>query len=81
MGDFALKLDMSKAYDRVQWSFVQGMLRKLGFVERFIDMVMRCVSTVTYSNLSNGVLGERIVTSRGLRQDDPMSLFIFFYCH
>ncbi|CAL9020380.1 unnamed protein product, partial [Prunus brigantina] len=50
----AMKLDMAKAYDRVEWAFLDAMLEKLGFDSRFRGWIMECVTTVTYSVLING---------------------------
>ena len=53
---FALKIDMMKTYDRVEWSYLQGVLQKLGFTQSWINGVMRCVSSVRYSVKVNGEL-------------------------
>ena len=53
-GLMAIKLDMSKAYDRVEWGFLEVMMRKMGFQDRWISLMMMCVNTVSYSVLING---------------------------
>ena len=44
----AIKLDMSKAYDRVKWCFLEMMTNKLGFCEEWVNIVIKCVTTVKY---------------------------------
>ena len=79
-GFMAMKLDMSKAYDRVEWNYLEEVMRKIGFVERWIHLTMTCVRIVTYSVLVNGQPYGTIIPTRGLRQRDPLSPYFFILC-
>ncbi|KAJ8624647.1 hypothetical protein MRB53_033177 [Persea americana] len=53
-GVAALKIDMSKAYDRIEWDFLKSMMLKLGFDAKWVEMIMLSVSTISYSVIRDG---------------------------
>lgn len=72
-----MKIDMQKGYDSIEWPFVEQVMRSLNFPTKFIKWIMECLKTVSYSIVINGIPNPPFEAKKGLRQGDPLSLYLF----
>jgi hypothetical protein len=74
----AIKLDISKAYDKVEWGFLNVVMKRLGFARRWIRLMLMCGQTTNYAVMVNGIPMGNFQATRGLRQRDPISPSLLF---
>ena len=79
-GYMVVKVDLEKAYDRLEWSFIHNVLQAFRFSHNIIKLIMSCISTSFLSMLVNGCTLEAFNPSRGIRQEDHLSPYLFIMC-
>ena len=72
-----LKLDMAKAYDQVRWIFLHKVLLAFGFAKEWVNWILSCVTSSSFSIIINGELSYLFSASQGLQKEDPLSPYLF----
>lgn len=72
-----IQLDLEKAFDMVDWDFLDMVLKHKGFGEKWRKWIRACISTTSFSIIINGKSSGKFTATRGLRQGDPLSPFLF----
>ena len=76
----AVKLDISKACDRVEWEFLQWIMQKIGLLDQWVNLAMETVCTASYSTIINEEPGGFITPAHRIKQEDPLSPYLFLLC-
>lgn len=74
---FLLKIDLGKAFDRIEWNFIVSALARKGLHGHFINLIYACISSPIFSVIINGQQFQRFRSNRGIWQGCPLSPYLF----
>jgi hypothetical protein len=75
-----VKLDMSKVYGRIEWRFLDEVMQRMGFAQKWLGLIMQCLSSVKFSILIISQQMTRFRPTHGYRQGDPLSAYLLIIC-
>ncbi|XP_060182081.1 uncharacterized protein LOC132611714 [Lycium barbarum] len=76
-GNMVIKLDMAKAYDKVSWPYLYAVMKRLGFNDHWVNLILKFISNNWYSLVLNGGRFGFFKSENGLRQGDLISPSLF----